>query len=622
MLNSIVGPAVKGVADFASPQKDKKSSGSDSFGKVLEEKSFSKAPKDKDDLGPNRAADSPKQVQEKRLSRESERKKPDTEKATAKTERKEEADRTESKVVKGKSQREQAISKFMDSFESEFGVPPTRIVEAMAALKQSELNQSPEQTADQVIDQLGLEEKDKDLAKGMYIGLLAQLGKMDQTPAMPKPELSFFASGSQGRFEDVQGQKLALNDSLQAMNEKFWMNGSVGVNAQLASGPADENALSQGLGASFADGSIGGMSLQEQIQANPNFKIDPSKLNPEMQQALQAVKEANPTASPEVALAALVAAARAQKAKAAGEGQMTSEEAELAAAVEAAKGGAASKTAMNHAEAGFGVQSAHAEGLQVTPDPNAQRHSASQFSQQGSQQESSLGAKTTQGEVASKDKAAKTSEFESMLRMDGLNAPAPLKDLGLPAAGVATTGAAGSVGKTEDQADIKQIMNQAQYLIKKGGGEMKVEMTPEGMGKIQMKVLVENGKVNVQMSAETNEAKKVLEGGLSDLKNSLAAHNLSMDHIKVDVVNHTNTDNTAQNQMNQNPGSREQTRQFWNHFSENFGSGSQQRENFTDIPSLRGYARPRTDQPLEPVRSARVANYGATGKGKGLNLVA
>jgi flagellar hook-length control protein FliK len=137
-----------------------------------------------------------------------------------------------------------------------------------------------------------------------------------------------------------------------------------------------------------------------------------------------------------------------------------------------------------------------------------------------------------------------------------------------------------------------------------------------------MKVVVENGKVNVQMAAETAEAKKTLESGLSDLKNSLAAHKLSMDHVKIDVVNSANADNNLQNQTNQDQGGRDQTRQFWNKFGENFGSSSQQRENFTDIPNLRGYPRKRTDEALEPVRSAGVNKYAAAGKGKGLNLVA
>lgn len=152
---------------------------------------------------------------------------------------------------------------------------------------------------------------------------------------------------------------------------------------------------------------------------------------------------------------------------------------------------------------------------------------------------------------------------------------------------------------------------------------MKVEMTPEGLGKINMKVLVQDGKVNVQMAADTQEAKKTLESGLSELKNSLAAHKLSMDHVKIDVVSGANTDNSAQNQMNQNnPGARDQARQFWNNFGDNFGSGKQDRSGFSDIPSLRGYPRPRSDKGIEPVETASVNKYAAAGKGKGLNLVA
>jgi flagellar hook-length control protein FliK len=620
LLNSIVGPAVKGVADFGSSSKDKKGTGSDSFGKVLEEKNFSKAPKDKESVGANKAADSPKPVQDIKQPRESEPKKPEPERATAKESVKESSKETDGpdKNVKGKSQREQAILKFMDSFESEFGVPPTRIVEAMATLKQDEQVQSPEETADQVIDQLGLKDDEKDPAKGMYIGLLAQLGQLERTPPPPaKSEMALLGSGSKGRFEEVQAQKGSLNQSLQSMNEKFWMNGSA-AQGSASSGKAE---VSQELGAGLNH--LGPMSdLQAQIEANPSFKIDPSKLSPQMQKALQAVKEANPTASPEVALAALVAAARAQSGRVAGEGSEENDDSDVASTALGA-GAAATGKEFGNAEVLSGK--AVPETVTAYEDPAAGRQKGFQSSQQGNQQESSLGSKTTKGEVAAKDKVSKSSDFDSTLRMEGMPTPTPLKDLGVQATGQSPVvgGGIGAASKNEEPADIRQIMNQAQYLIKKGGGEMKVEMTPEGMGKVHMKVLVENGKVNIQMSAETNEAKKVIEGGLSELKNSLAAHQLSMDHIKVDVVSGTNTDNTAQNQLNQNhQGSREQTRQFWNGFNESFGSPSQQRENFTDIPSLKGYARPRTDKPLEPIRNARAANYDVTGKGKGLNLVA
>src|SRR5690606_6377287 len=38
----------------------------------------------------------------------------------------------------------------------------------------------------------------------------------------------------------------------------------------------------------------------------------------------------------------------------------------------------------------------------------------------------------------------------------------------------------------DNEANIREIMNQAQYLVKKGGGEVNVKMTPEGMGDIQL----------------------------------------------------------------------------------------------------------------------------------------
>jgi flagellar hook-length control protein FliK len=553
--------------------------------------------------------------------RESERKKADPEKSAEKATAK---DETGTKKVKGQSQREQAILKFMDSFEGEFGVPPTRIVEAMANLKLDEQAQSPEETADEVIGQLDLDDKDKDAAKSMYVGLLAQLGQLQKTPQAFKPDLALVTAGSQGRFAELQEHRGVLNQSLQNMNEKFWMKNPAAGTVKPSLG--EDGKLGEEVdfaGAGFADNA--GADLQRQINANPDFKIDPTKLSPDMQKALQAVKDANPTATPEVALAALVAAARSAKAKTAGTTDKEAVVEDADGSLDALKEAAGKRSA----EPLLGPDTAAQDVVIGAEGANAGRERGFQSFQQRSGQQEGFLAKDAKSEIAAKDKVTgkslKVSEFDGALRgAQGLG-PAPLKDLGLPTAPaglVANTGAGAIAAKNEEKADIRQIMNQAQYLIKNGGGEMKVEMTPEGMGKIHMKVLVENGKVNVQMSAETAEAKKAIEGGLSELKNSLAAHRLSMDHIKVDVVGNTNTDNTAQNQMNQNQNGREQSRQFWNHFSQDFGAPSQQRDGFADMQSLRGYVRPRTDKPLEPIRSAAASNYGAGVKGKGLNLVA
>ena len=160
----MVGAAdLKSFAESAT-KKDFKGSGSESsFGKALEDKITSRAPKD--------AKDSPqKDIREKEKSDGLDAKKKKAETEVAKPE-----SRSNKKNANG---RQQAIKDFMDSFESEFEIPTTRLVEAMAKLDDTQLAQSPEDTAEAVVDQLGLDESDSDKAQAMYASLLMQLNQM------------------------------------------------------------------------------------------------------------------------------------------------------------------------------------------------------------------------------------------------------------------------------------------------------------------------------------------------------------------------------------------------------------------------------------------------------------
>jgi flagellar hook-length control protein FliK len=610
LLPSIVGPPLKGVADFKAPEenakaqnsRDEKKAGSDSFGQVLSAKAAPVTPKAKE-RDDKKRPESDDKVEKVRATK----------------------DNGVQKKSKGKSERENAILNFMDSFESEFGVPPTKIVEAMANLKANDQADSPEATADQVIGQLDLDDQQEDQAKGMYMGLLAQLTQIDKQPQpgmpLPKPEgeaermfggATASMAMAQDRFSSAQEKRDALNQSLDSMNQKFWMKGGLSSHATTLDTPLADK-LAQ-------------MSLQDKMTQPQGLQIDESLMNQRLQQPLEGLKnpvmenmqEASESeSSPESALAALVAAARAAKSHA--------EMNDMASEFEDSS--ASDVGAQPNLETG-GKMPMKADALSVdgSSQSQAKGFEFGKNSQQHMQGEGNPSAMhTAKGEIQAKTKNTEKADFRQTLGLEGLHGQqAPLKQDALAGGGVvAGAQTAPTATKAENEANVRQIMNQAQYLIKKGGGEMKVEMTPEGLGKIHMKVLVEDGKVNVQMAADTQEAKKTLESGLSELKNSLAAHKLSMDHVKIDVVGSTNTDNSTQNQMNQNnPGSRDQARQFWNNFSENFGSGNPDRSGFTDIPNLRGYPRPRSDKGIEPVQTASVNKYAAAGKGRGLNLVA
>jgi len=597
LLNSIVGPPLAGVADFKSSEntrtefsKDAKAARSDSFGEVLESKSPKPLPQ-KEKASPDKIG----------KADPGERRKPESDKEDKVTATKGSGVENKAKV---NSQRQNAILNFMDSFESEFGVPPTRLVEAMANLKPGDQAEAPEATADQVIDQLGLDDQQEDQAKEMYLGLLVQLAQIEKNPQpLPPPKLApeaMYSSDTkaagalqaQERFSTAQEKLQVLNHSLDSLNQKFWMK-----NDKLPSPVAGNEPL-------------------------------PAEASLESLNKPEVLPQAQPAVPPEAALAGLMKMARAVKNKA----ELPASPQEIEGLAVDPEEDEAPAERPSAAAAPGAAKTAPSGEVVALENAGASANKGFESSQQSPQDFAKSPGEGASREASSKAKSGDKADFKKSLRGSESSLPLSVHTLkgealptdlaaaeGASAAGPAPGGPAGS----ENEANLRQIMNQASYLIKKGGGEMKVQMTPEGLGQIHMKVLVQDGKVNVQMAADTPEAKKTLESGLTELKNNLAAHKLSMDHVKIDVVAGPNTDNTSQNQTSQNSsGGREQAQKFWNNFSENFGSPRQQRDNFTEVPSLRGYARPRTDHPLEPIQTAGIRKYASAGKGKGLDLVA
>ena len=113
--------------------------------------------------------------------------------------------------------REKEIQKFMDSFESEFGISPTRLVEAMAQLKTENLQKPPEVTAEDFISSLGLKDEDQVKAKEMYMGFLLNLQTIEQTPraplAVPVNPDNLLKAQMNERFVTHQGKKDVLRNS-------------------------------------------------------------------------------------------------------------------------------------------------------------------------------------------------------------------------------------------------------------------------------------------------------------------------------------------------------------------------------------------------------------------------
>lgn len=227
----------------------------------------------------------------------------------------------------------------------------------------------------------------------------------------------------------------------------------------------------------------------------------------------------------------------------------------------------------------------------------------------------------------------------SGIRSMGLDESALAKSSFSSGAGIATSKAlAGApvLVHAEDRHNVQQIINQSQYLIKKGGGEMNVKMSPEGLGDVHLRVILNDGHVEIQMQTQDHQVKKMIEESLSELKSSLATHRLSIDHVRIDTVGSTQTDNSSQFQSNsQTPshsenrhdwnqaGHQEKQREFWQQFQDNMNHQSGRRSGYGEASTnaISDGGSGRSVQDSQSAKLASLRTYGGT-KGATVNRVA
>lgn len=536
------------------------------------------------------------------------------------------------------AQRQTAILKFMDSMESEFGVPPEKIVEAMANLEQNDQLKSPEETALQVIDKLELEEGDRERALALYLGLLTKISVPAEIAPAAVPALAsateapLAATSMQDLLKGQpagQGQEIPLstkerrallNDSLDRMSSKFFRKETspqaAGKEAygMMEQRPANLDKLTQ-------DASLDEYGSLKNQQFFPDQKAlgkdGEGKVDPRLAALLTPVAAQPLVKGPD--LAALQQQQQMQQQQQQGDpAQQAQVDSQLMPGMEQ-------------------LQEKSLLGNQSMAVDKAV--SGSEVAKGGSL----LGALTAAGiaGVASKGDSNNESGFASSDEDSGDAASSDIptgkgddvqffpqqqqgKEVGSFAGMMAAGKAAGTKESSVSDANMEKLVGQAKIVASKGGGEAIVKLNPEGLGEVKLKISVKDGRVQVEMATESNEAKKMLESTVGDLKHALTSHKLSVDSIKVDVGNQLaseqkNQGNNSQDQsMNfrQDPG-REQARQFFANMRE---ENMARREPFMETNAVRDYQRPVT--PIAEKRASPASRYAGTGRGEKMNIVA
>lgn len=612
MIDSLVsaGPPLTGLQNLRENKKAPEKAGKGAFEGILADQSSDPPPRervtrsDSKDLKEVKPKDRPEKAEEKAP-----------------------VVRSEAPKKKDGQTREQAIEQFMDSFESELGIPATRLVAAIANLSEAEKKAAPEVTAEKVVTGLGLSSDQEQKAQALYAGLLQNLQTAEGQQVMPaitaRQDNSFFMQRSQtqalaGAQKNVQSQT-----SIDNVVKSFWQKEPESLEAKLfnqqTQAPTDgQQTLPQALGMEEFTAQSGQQELL--VPEELRVKIENSVLQGQDQFTQVAAlnpEAANSEMSPEL-LASLGLAAQAKlaqtgKAKAIPISEMNPHA--LAAMItkkdriDGIKNPAADLLKASGLEVlseGEATTALGALGIQQALD----LESAGQNNQQGAN------TAPEQELVKLKD----PSELTSLSDGADLGLPQRFDSKLLEALGISLPAAVPMPSESESQVNTQHILNQAKALMAKGGGEVKVQMTPDGMGSVHLKVMMQEGKMQIQMQADNKQTKSALESSLADLKTSLAAQKVSVDNIKVDVVNATSNETAANNQFLDQHNQRE-TRQFWNQFNEHFGNQSK-RNSFFESPSGRGY-KAKDPKALEPVQvSSTQKPKMASGKGSGLNLVA
>lgn len=575
------------------------------------------------------------------------------------------------------------VQEFMDSFEGEFGITPTRFAGAMKELSTEKLQKPPLETAPEVIGKLNLNSEDEEKALDMYMQFLLQSQIQPATPqsldndssdgmiALQAGVLAKVIADQKAQQQSIPGAQ-ATQGSSASQNASSILEKSVNANQNLSfldqvpvqsAVDADSIAASsqeelksleelqqklEKLNQSIDDLASKNnlVSMQETLSAQDVSEIQPmvnkmnqqkgmlqykdqvadgSNSNPNMIFEENTGLEANKKLAEQVALGQEGSIENISSVDT--EPIFAKEKFSEVSTESSALGKDSVKSFEQSLEKDFANDSGFQQSSQEALIPKEVDLNANSESNLGQFKLKSVEEETGRTPSSGKGSKLQPMSARAAKSQEGLEAltnsffDAGKGDLKTEAAAAAGVGAALAKNK-DNAANMKNILDQARYMVTKGGGEVKVKMSPEGMGDILLKVSVEKGKVSMHMSAGTDEVKKVLEGSLGELKNSLANHHIKLDNVKIDVGGAANADNQMQRDFGQQGDmGRESSRQFLQQFrDENLA----QRQN--NLFDMQGSSFPRNKpRPIEPLNrtdaSNKMKSYGVK-KGSGLNIVA
>ncbi len=480
--------------------------------------------------------------------------------------------------------RRAAIQSFMQKMETKLGIEPSEIVEAFQRLSLEELAAPPEQNVDKIISFLNLDVQQQQTARTFFDEMLTQSSAQSIADYLKATDRELSLSV----MSQNQMRRERLQKGLATMNQQFFTQPQTSVQPVAKEYQQNQNQKVSpefwAVGAGAAAAAVGREATSQMTAVGQNGASAPGSMTPQMRGPEELLNRIAMTQQPSFVDKSGVELGQ--------EWSPVSERSQFNAA-DIEKMISAGKSSIGKNAYGLNTPVTPASQMPMLVSDTGQNSlgSGMEWLMPGAaaadgQRQNLTENSFQQSEGSSNEALQEMLDAGDLAEADGMEFHVKSE----AAASATGSGSQASTAKSspfmvtsqpteaEQAQNVKDVVTHANLLVKKGGGEMKVALNPEGMGQVNLKVAVQDGQVSVEMVTESNEAKKILEKGLGDLKANLASHKLNVDNVKVDFSGEIakqfdHAHDEAQRQSAQN-------------FMEQFRHQNQSwRQNFFDIPA-------------------------------------
>ncbi len=447
-----------------------------------------------------------------------------------------------------------SVQKFMGQLQAQYGITPDKVVQAFAKMDEKTLTAPPSETISQFVNNLNVKGPARQQIANLYKQMLNETGEAALNEKLLGSD-DESKSVSLKVMDSTQAKLEQLNKSLDKLNDSFFRKGEFQPQANQQIPPSIKEQLKKL--------TQSGQSEDQDSKSSNNLGAMLAKLSGQAGGMAAAVGAEDSAAAPSVAPMAGATSAQVPVMDMSAFAQSQSQNSDQGEAAEDNQRGTKNYAAQNTQQ-------------------------NSNLASKNFADSTKLNLKSDTIQTKSASSAASATQSTSAGNIAGATASvAGSTAAALSPQQMMMTGPS----KQESAENVQEVIKQAQVIIKKGGGEMNVEMKPEGMGQVHLKIALENGQVNIQMMAQNDKVKKLLEDGIHELKGNLAAHKLQVESLKIGIAS-----GLADKKMEQQQGEtqREAMREAQREMAGNFAGEMRDQRNdrnsgFADVPGWRAY---------------------------------